>query len=116
MTTTITIKGTAKDIAKLEAMLAIINLEIVSTTETAESPKETPKAKAKTSSKKKSDDDFDRKTYEELAKSFGCYGKNGCWKACRPIVYAVMNGEMTKANGKREVAKIAKAKGWALTK
>ena len=112
MERTITIKGTAKDIAKLEAMLAIINLEIVTTTAKAESPKETPKAK-KTSSKKKSDDNFDRALYESIAKELGVLGKHGVYKACRPTVYKVMDGSLTKAKAKKEVEAWKKSNPWA---
>lgn len=61
----------------------------------------------------KAEDTFDRDKYEATAKQLGCYGKRGVWKCCRPTVYAVMDGTMTLANGKKAVAKVKKDNGWA---
>ncbi len=72
--------------------------------------------KTSKTSQKKSDDDFDRKEYEKIAKAAGCLGKHGCWKDCRPWVKAVMAGEMTQSACNKKVAAFAKKQGWELNK
>lgn len=59
------------------------------------------------------DDGFDRERYESIAKQLGCFGKHGVWRCCRPIVYAVMDGQKTVKAAKAEVSKIKAANGWA---
>ena len=76
----------------------------------------TTKAKpstAKKTAQPKAEGTFDRDKYEATAKQLGCLGKHGVWKCCRPTVYAVMDGTMTLANGKKAVAKVKKDNGWA---
>ena len=80
-------------------------------TETS-SPKE--KKPSKTSSKKKSDNSFDRDKYLSVAEELGCRGKHGVWKACRPTVYKVLDGSLSIAKAKAEVKAFAKANGWKL--
>ena len=80
------------------------------------SKKSVSNGNSKKTSNKKTDDDFDRKEYEKIAKTAGCLGKHGCWKDCRPWVKAVMAGEMTQSACNKKVAAFAKKQGWELNK
>lgn len=69
-------------------------------------------SKTKKSASKKDNSDFDREKYLSVAKTLGCYGKKGVWKSCRQFVYAVMNGELTEAQGQDLVRQLKESKGW----
>lgn len=122
MMTTITIEATTKktleDFIKGITLAATMNgVTITVGDEPVSGPKTTSSKKATTSKPKKTtsktEDTFDRTKYEATAKQLGCYGKHGVWKCCRSTVYAVMDGSMTIANGKKAVAKVKKDNGWA---
>ena len=73
-----------------------------------------PKAEVKATAKAEVKADkatFDRKAYESISREFGCWSdkRNCCYKKCRDVVYKVMDGSLTKAKGKAEVAKILKS-------
>jgi len=122
MTKNITL--TAKTAKELEAFITAMTMAgsmngvtVTVGNSVSEEPKvETKKAttsKSKKTTSSKSEDTFDRTKYEATAKQLGCYGKHGVWKCCRPTVYAVMDGSMTLANGKKAVAKVKKENGWS---
>jgi hypothetical protein len=75
-------------------------------------PISAPKQK-KSAPKSKAKSDFDRDKYLSVAKTLGCYGKKGVWKSCRQFVYAVMDGEITEAQGQDLVRQLKESKGWA---
>lgn len=75
-------------------------------------PISTPKQKT-SAPKSKDNSDFDREKYLSVAKTLGCYGKKGVWKSCRQFVYAVMDGEITEAQGIDLVNQLKASKGWA---
>ena len=110
------IEGTTKDVEKAIAVLTAMGLSIIEDNATAKTTKAQPKVeaktKAKTSSKKKSDN-FDRALYESIAKELGVLGNHGVSKACRPTVYKVMDGSLSKAKAKKEVEAWKKSNPWA---
>lgn len=114
------LEGTKKNIGILIGIGASLGVTITiedcdGTATATASPKEKQTTKKQTSSKKKSDDSFDRAKYLSVAERLGCLGKHGVWKACRPTVYKVMDGTLSEAKGKAEVKAFAKANGWKLT-
>lgn len=116
MKTYVCIEAKSKnDIEKAINALSVFGIT-VTIEDGAATTKAEPKAQPKTSSKKKSDDTFDRDKYLSIAKELGCLGKKGVWKGCRPTVYKVMDGTLTKAKAKAEVKAFAEAKGWKLNK
>lgn len=87
-----------------------LNLPDLASTTTAKPSRKTtskPKASAKKS------DGFDHDKYVAVGKALGCLRTNGTsvYKCCRDVVYAVMDGEMTQAQGKREAKAAMKAAG-----
>lgn len=56
---------------------------------------------------------FDADLYSKTASALGCLGQHGCFKACRGIVYACMDGKVTLEVAKVAVARFKSAKGWA---
>lgn len=76
-------------------------------------PTATPKAvKGKGKAQTKSEE-FDYGKYIETATKLGCMGEYRPWKGCRQIVYAVMDGTKTLAQGKKDVQQYIMAHGWA---
>ena len=76
-------------------------------------PKAQPKAEAKAKPKAKADDKFDRALYESIAKELGVLGNHGVYKACRSIVYGVMDKSITKAEAKKRVKAWKDSTPWA---
>lgn len=76
-------------------------------------PKAHPKYEAKTKPKAKADDKFDRALYESIAKELGVLGNHGVYKACRSIVYGVMDKSITKAEAKKRVKAWKDSTPWA---
>lgn len=91
--------------------------EIISTKSQPKTKKTTkPKAETKKPTKTKPvakvDKSFDREKYLETAKKLGCLGAKGVWKCARPVVYKVMDGDMTLKAGKAEIQSIVAKNGW----
>lgn len=104
----ITITGTEKNLTTAIAILTAMGIEVVTEDAKAETTVTKP-----VKATKKSDGDFDRAKYIDIAKKLGCVGKTGSvYKSCRPVVYKIMNNEIKLAAGKKEVDAIFKANGW----